>query len=117
MVSYSVNRSINISPTSGRLHKHRESTSLGPTICLVNRSRSKIEESTVVEDRGEQELITKIFMMSMEIDRLSEHNRSLLVEKEQWSSIDKSKEVSQLKDHNDRLKMSAERSDNTRIEL
>ena len=48
MVSYSVNKSINLSPTHGRLHRNRESTSMGPTICLINRSRSKIEESTAV---------------------------------------------------------------------
>ena len=48
MVTYSVNKSINLSPSLGRLHKPRESTSLGPTICLVNRSRDKIEESTAI---------------------------------------------------------------------
>lgn len=70
MVSYSVNRSINISPTMGRLHKHREASTMGPTICLINRSREKIEDSTAVEEK-EEELIAKIFMLSMEIDRLN----------------------------------------------
>ncbi len=51
MVSYSVNRSINLSPTMGRLHKNRETGSLGPTICLINRSREKIEESTTVDEK------------------------------------------------------------------
>ena len=67
MVSYSVNKSINLSPTHGRLHRNRESTSMGPTICLINRSRSKIEESTAVEDRREEDLISKLFMLSMEV--------------------------------------------------
>ena len=49
MVSYSVNRSINVSPTMGRLHKHREAGSMGPTVCLINRSRDKIEESTAAD--------------------------------------------------------------------
>jgi hypothetical protein len=70
MVSYSVNRSINLTPTTGRLHKHQERISLGPTICLINRSRDKIEESTTVEDKREEELLSRIFMMSLEIDRL-----------------------------------------------
>lgn len=48
MVSYSVNRSFNISPTSGRLHKHKEKGSYGPTICLMNRSREKHEQSTTI---------------------------------------------------------------------
>ena len=73
MVTYSVNRSINLSPSVGKLHKPRESTSMGPTICLINRSRSreKIEESTNVEEKREEELITKIFMMSLEMERLT----------------------------------------------
>ena len=53
-VTYSVNKSINLSPTLGRLHRHRESGSLGPTICLINRSRDKIEESTTIEDKREE---------------------------------------------------------------
>ena len=89
MVSYSVNRSINISPTHGRLHKNRESSSLGPTICLINRSREKMEESTVVEDKREEELLGKLLMASIEVERLGAENRKLRMEKEEWSSIDR----------------------------
>ena len=67
MVSYSVNKSFNLSPSLGRLHKPREASSLGPTICLINRSRDKIEESTAIEDKREEELISKLLMVSMEV--------------------------------------------------
>lgn len=51
MVTYSVNRSINLSPTSGRLHRQKEKGSYGPTICLLNRSREKNEDSTAVDSK------------------------------------------------------------------
>ena len=75
MVTYSVNRSVNFSPTSGRLHRHsRDKGSYGPTICLLNRSREKHDESsrTEIKDEG---LITKVFMLSLEVDRLSQQLR------------------------------------------
>jgi hypothetical protein len=53
MVTYSVNRSINLSPTSGRLHRQKDRGSYGPTICLLNRSREKIEESTAPDSKEE----------------------------------------------------------------
>ncbi len=42
MMGHSVNRSINVSPTTGKIHKHKERLqSFGPTICLMNRSQIK----------------------------------------------------------------------------
>lgn len=74
----------------GRLHKHREASTMGPTICLINRSREKIEESTAVEEK-EEELIVKIFMLSMEVDRLNEENRQLRADKQERSGIERLK--------------------------
>jgi hypothetical protein len=64
MISHSVNRSINLSPTSGRLHRQREKGSFGPTICLMNRSREKIEDSTAVEGK-EEPLLTRMLMLML----------------------------------------------------
>ena len=55
-----------------------------------------------------------MFMMSMEIERLSEDNRQLRIEKEEWSSMDRLREVSHFKEQNER--MAASRNNSMKIE-
>ena len=80
MVTYSVNRSINLSPTSGRLHRQKDRGSYGPTICLLNRSREKIEESTAAADSKEEPLLERLLMLSLEVERLGQALREARAE-------------------------------------
>ena len=70
---------------------------MGPTICLINRSRSKIDTSTAPDERSE-EVLGKLLMLSLEIERLTEENRQLRMEKEEYGSMYKLKEVSSMKE-------------------
>jgi hypothetical protein len=99
MVTYSVNRSINLSPTSGRLHKQKDRGSYGPTICLLNRSREKIEESTVADSKDEG-LLERILMMSIENERLNQALREARAEGEDRMARSKLRETSFLKEEN-----------------
>jgi hypothetical protein len=96
MVTYSVNRSINLSPTSGRLHKQKERGSYGPTICLLNRSRDKNEESTAIESK-EEPLLERILMLTMEIERLNVLLKETRGENEEKMARSKIRETSYLK--------------------
>ncbi len=98
MVSDSVNRSIrsvNHSPTTGVLHKQRNS--YGPRLTLLSppKDEGKHDNSQYIE---------KIFLLSLEISRLNNLNETLRKEsgREETSSklINGSKEVNVLKESN-----------------
>jgi hypothetical protein len=111
MVTYSVNRSINLSPTSGRLHRQKDRGSYGPTICLLNRSREKIEESTEPENKEDGTLLERVFMLSLEVERLGQALREARAEGEERMARSKQRETAVLKDENEKLRMGLAREE------
>lgn len=108
MVTYSVNRSINLSPTSGRLHRQKDRGSYGPTICLLNRSREKIEESTNADSK-EEGLLERVLMLSIEVERLGMALKEAKAEGEERLQRSRHREASFLREENEKLRASLAR--------